>query len=124
MELVMPNNYVLMNDDEMTYMEGGYTSTSYGTAKNLKLLAQSNMVTWGGLAANYTIAAAVAAGSGVGLAGGAVAGLGAVVFSNNASKYASSFTYFSNLSQTSTKKYFMKTTSFLGVITGVSRGAA
>ena len=34
--LVMPSSYVVMNEDEMTYVEGGGTATVRGTAKNIR----------------------------------------------------------------------------------------
>ena len=35
-ELVMPKNYAVVNEEEMTYVEGGWSATVYGSLNNIK----------------------------------------------------------------------------------------
>ena len=34
--LVMPGNYAVVSEEEMTYVVGGWSSTTYGTLNNIK----------------------------------------------------------------------------------------
>jgi len=121
---VMPSNYVLMNEDEMTYVEGGRVDTVSGTAKYLKGVASGFMAAWASLTGGYTYAAAAAAASGVGVGVSVIAGIGAAYCGFAANEYRGAYNYFSTKSQKSTKKYKMSTISFVGIITGVDSGAA
>lgn len=120
--LVMPQNYTLVTNDEMTYLEGGYVHTDTGTAKYLKNLASSLMAAWFSLATGWSVSAATAVGSVVGVPLSIIAGIGAAycVFAGN--EYRKAFTYFAVKSQTSSVKYYMKTVSYLGLVTGVVCG--
>ncbi len=118
--LVMPSNYAVMSEDEMTYVEGGKTTPDYGTAKELKQLAGSYMAAWFSLGAGYSVAAASAVASAVGATVGVIAGLGAAHHYHAGNLYKEAYNYFSLKSQKSKKKYKMITISFLGAITGVS----
>ncbi len=77
--LVMPSSYVVMNEEEMTYLDGG---TSYTTYKGNKAWVQiSKMMmsvsTWAGTTKNLIAAAAGSSATGVGLVIAVVAALGA-----------------------------------------------
>ena len=122
--LVMPDNCVAVTNEEMTYINGGYTSTVTGTAKSLKNKAAAFMASWFALAAGYTYSAAVAVASTVGVGLGVIAGIGAGYCAFAGNEYRGAYNYFSSKSQTSTTKYKMTTTSFLAFITGVSYGKA
>lgn len=122
--LVMPCNYAVVAQDEMTYIEGGKTITTKGTAKYLKNYAASLMASWFALAGGYTYAAAAAVASTVGVGLGVIAGIGGGYCTFAGNEYRNAYNYFSQKSQTSSKKYKMTTVSLLGFITGVSYGAA
>lgn len=51
--LVMPSNCVVMDEEEMTYVEGGGVNTYTGTAKNASIFCQSQMAAWWLLAAGW-----------------------------------------------------------------------
>ena len=118
--LKMPSSYVLMNEEEMMYTEGGYVDTQYGTAKLLKARAREQMLMWSGLATSFTAATAATAASGVGVPVAVLGALSAAYFISAADKFGSAYTYFSCLSQTSSKQYKMQVVSFAGIITGVN----
>ncbi|MDR1014692.1 MAG: hypothetical protein LBL86_06910 [Coriobacteriales bacterium] len=122
--LVMPRNCVAMTEDEMTYVEGGYIATSYGTAKQLKNHAAGLMTGWFALTGGFSLAAAALVASGVGVVAGVIAGIGAGYCAFAGNEYRKAFNYFSAKSQTSSTRYKMSTTSFIGFITGVSYGLA
>lgn len=61
--LVMPANYAVVNEEEMTYVEGGASASVYGTASNIKARLDA-------------IISLALAGTGTGTAIGAVIGMG------------------------------------------------
>jgi hypothetical protein len=120
--MVLPRNAMMMTENEMTYIEGGYVNTNYGTAKQLKILSASLMTGWFALAGGYTYAAAAAVASGVGVGLGVIAGIGAGYCAFAGNEYRKAYNYFSGKSQTSSTRYKMSTTSFIGFVTGVGYG--
>jgi hypothetical protein len=113
-----------MDIEEMLYLEGGAVSTVNGTAKALKSKAAGWMAAWGALAGGYGYAAAVAAATGVGVGVAVIAGIGAGYCAFSMNEYRQAYNYFSTKSQSSSKKYYLKTISFVGIITGVDYGVA
>ena len=122
--LVMPSSYALMDEEEMMYVEGGGTETYTGTAKKLKGTAASLLAAWTSLATGYTTTSAVAAATGAGIPIAAISGLGTAYCWFAANEYRGAYTYFSALSQTSSKKYKMTTVTLGVLITGVVYGKA
>lgn len=123
--LVMPAFYTSVTAEEMTYVEGGGTCKVKGTAKYLKNKAAGYMAAWFALCGGYSVTAAVAAGSGVGIALGAIAGLGAGYCGFAGNCYREAYNYFSTKSQKASTKYYMTTITFLGMfVTGVNYGKA
>lgn len=121
--LVMPSNFVVMNDTEMTYLEGGKVVTVTGQASKLKNIAAGFMTAWASLTGGYTYSAAAAVASGVGVAVGVIAGIGASYCAFAANEYRAAFNYFSTRTG-NTNIYKMNTISFVGIITGVEVGLA
>ena len=122
--LVMPSKFVVVDKEEMTYVEGGKVVTSTGTAKYLKNLSASLMASWYALAGGYTYAAAVSVASAVGVGVSVIMGIGTGYCTFAGNEYRSAFNYFSTKSQTSSKQYKMSTISLLGIVTGVEYGVA
>jgi hypothetical protein len=112
-----------MTVDEMTYTDGGAVGKITGTANALRNKAAGWMSAWASLGTGYTYAGAVAAVTGVGVAITVGAGIGASYCYATSGKYVSAYNYFSKLSQSSSKKYYMQTVTFLDLITEVSYGA-
>lgn len=117
--LVMPSSYAVMDEEEMTYVEGGAKSEIRGTAAQLAKEARNAMLAFGGGTLTATAITACAALTGIGLiAGGLVSGYGAFA----ANEFRCAYNYFESKSKTSKTRYKMVTTSLLGFLTGVSYG--
>ena len=118
--LVMPSNYVVMNDEEMCYLEGGKSVVEKGTAGRLKNVAATYMACWYALAGGYTYAAAASVAStvGVGVGVGVVAGLTATYCTFAGNEFRQAYNYFSK--QKSNTNCKMTMVSWFGILTGVS----
>lgn len=122
--MVMPASFVVVDEEEMTYLDGGYVATLYGTAKYLKNWAAGLMSAWFTLASGYCVSAAVTAASVVGAGYGAVLGIGGAYCAFVGNEYRQAYNYFSSKSQSSQTQYYLSQTSFLAFVTGVSCGRA
>lgn len=121
--LVMPSSYVMMDENEMRYVDGG-TSTVKGTAKSLKNQAAALMASWFSLASGYTYGAASAAATGAGIPISVLAGIGAGYCGFVGNEYRNAYNYFATKNQKSTTKYKMTTITLACVVTGVTYGKA
>lgn len=71
--LVMPSNFVVVSDEEMTYVEGGSTAVVYGTASNIRTRLSSLIaLSLAGTADGAAIGALI--GGPLGAAAGAILG--------------------------------------------------
>lgn len=89
--LAMPNNYVAMDQDEMTYIEGGVTKVKYGTAGSIR--RDLNVVIslcLGGNGSSVVLGAAIGAIGGPGTAalGAAIGFFGGDSWFGNVASYA------------------------------------
>jgi hypothetical protein len=80
------------------------------------------MVAWGALAGGFSVVAATTAATIVGLPGSVLAGIGAAYCLYVANECRQAYNYYSTKSQTATTKYYMKTISLLGFVTGITYG--
>ena len=118
--LVMPSNYAVMDEEEMTYVEGGAAAVVYGTAKEIR----TRLTT--AIAASLTGTGA-AAGLGALLGGPAGAIVGAVLGNGWYGSYRSCASSAHNQVESIIKKYGLNkrckmttTTSILYYCTGIT----
>ena len=75
--MVLPQNAVVLQEEEMRYLEGGKKVTRTQKASSLIKYTGKMMAAWASLAGGYTYSAAAAAASGIGVGVSAICGLGA-----------------------------------------------
>lgn len=118
--MVMPSKFVVVEQNEMTYLEGGAVSTYKGSAKQASAFCAGLMTAWWSLATGYGYTAATTAATAVGLPVSAIAGVGTAYCSYVASQYTGAY----NACQKKTignknPTTYVDTYTFLSIVTGV-----
>jgi hypothetical protein len=90
-ELLLPVGCQLMDEEEMTYVEGGKVTSLKKTAKQASTYCSAWGAAWGSLATGYGVSAAVAAATGVGVGVGLVGGAGAAYCGYVAKEYLAAY---------------------------------
>lgn len=116
--LVMPSSYAMMNEEEMTYVDGGKVNTVYGYAEDLAAMAGALMASWSSLILGYSYGAAASVASGIGVGVGVLAGLGVGYCTFAANEYRQAFVHFSQLYEFT--HCSMSNISYCGILVGVS----
>lgn len=89
--MVLPQNAVVLQKEEMRYLEGGKKVTRTQKASSLIKYTGKMMAAWASLAGGYTYSAAAAAASGIGVGVSAICGLGAGYCALVANEYRAAY---------------------------------